>query len=187
MPLVTPILARLRRSSILAILRLHGIANALGMAVAAPPATAPPPTAAPSPTVAPPREELTLDLEHKPWKGDLDGMIARKVIRVLVVPSKTFYFVNKGVQRGATYDFVRQFEDDLNAKLAKQKKLPKNVKVKVFFVPIGRSEIAAALTSGKGDIAAAGLTITEYGRSVDFSVPILGLDKSSCRHRGCLR
>ena len=106
-------------------------------------------------------------------------MIARKVIRVLVVPSKTFYFVNKGVQRGATYDFVRQFEDDLNAKLAKQKKLPKNVKVKVFFVPMGRSEIAAALTSGKGDIAAAGLTITEYGKAlVDFSVPIYtGLDE----------
>ena len=53
----------------------------------------------------------------KPWKGDLDAMIARGVIRVLVVPSKTFYFVDKGVQRGATYDFVRQFEDDLNKKL----------------------------------------------------------------------
>ena len=179
MPFVTPIPVRLRRSSILAIFACTGFANALGMAAAAPPAAAPRPTAPPTPAPAPPKEELTLDLEHKSWKGDLDGMIARKVIRVLVVPSKTFYFVNKGVQRGATYEFVRQFEDDLNAKLAKQKKLPKNVKVKVFFVPMGRPELAAALTSGKGDIAAAGLTITEYGKAlVDFSVPIYtGLDE----------
>jgi membrane-bound lytic murein transglycosylase MltF len=161
--------ARLRLPSILAILACISFANTPGMAADAPP-----------PNAAQPREDLTLDVENKPWTGDLDGMIARKVIRVLVVPSKTFYFVDKGVQRGATYDFVRRFEDDLNAKLAKEKKLVhKNVKVKVFFVPVGRSEIADALTSGKGDIAAAGLMITEYGKKlVDFSVPVYtGMDE----------
>ena len=74
MPLVTPILARLRRSSILAILACTGFANALGMAVAAPPTAALPPTAAPPTTAAPPKEELTLDLEHKLWKGDLEPL-----------------------------------------------------------------------------------------------------------------
>jgi membrane-bound lytic murein transglycosylase MltF len=126
------------------------------------------------------REELTLEVENKPWTGDLDGMIERKIIRVLVVPSKTSYFVVKGVQRGATYELVRAFEDDLNKKLAKQKKLGnKNVKVKVIIVPVGRAEIAEALTSGKGDIAAAGITITEYGKNIaDFSLPIYtGMDE----------
>ena len=55
----------------------------------------------------PQREQLTIDLPEeglKPWTGDLDGMIARRVIRVLTVYSKTFYFVDKGIQRGATYD-----------------------------------------------------------------------------------
>ena len=48
------------------------------------------------------RESLDIDLNavNKPWKGDLDGIIKRQVIRVLVVPSKTFYFVDKGIQRG---------------------------------------------------------------------------------------
>ena len=107
-------------------------------------------------------------------------MIQRQVIRVLVVPSKTFYFVDKGVQRGATYDFVRQFEDALNKKLAAQKKLNhKNLKVKVFFVPVGREDVIAALNAGKGDIAATALTITDSGRKVvDYSLPVYpGVDE----------
>ena len=58
-----------------------------------------------------------------PWTGDLDGMIARRVIRVLTVYSKTFYFMDKGVQRGTTYDIFQLFETDLNKKLAKSKTL----------------------------------------------------------------
>ncbi len=165
----TPFPACVRQSLAITMLACCGLAIAPGMAAEAP-----------APDAAPPREELTIELENKPWLGDLDGMIARKVIRVLVVPSKTFYYVDKGVQRGATYDFVRQFETDLNKELARQKKLQnRNVKVRVVMVPVGRSEIAKALTSGKGDIAAAGITITDYGRMLaDFSVPIYtGMDE----------
>jgi hypothetical protein len=52
----------------------------------------------------PQREQLTIAHEDvmKPWTGDLDLMIERRDIRVLTVYSKTFYFVNKGVQRGVT-------------------------------------------------------------------------------------
>ena len=41
---------------------------------------------------------LTIDLAEmqKPWTGDLDGMIERRVIRVLTVNSKTFYFHRQG-------------------------------------------------------------------------------------------
>jgi membrane-bound lytic murein transglycosylase MltF len=122
------------------------------------------------------REHLGIDAGaiNKPWKGDLDGMIKRRAIRVLVVPSKTFYFVDKGVERGATHDFVRQFEDDLNKRLAAQKKLSnKNLKVRVFFVPVGRESVIAALNAGKGDIAATALTVTDSGKKlVDYSVPV---------------
>ena len=110
----------------------------------------------------------------QPWKGDLDGMIERGVIRVLAVYSKTFYFMDKGVQRGATYDAFRVFEEDLNKKLAKQQKLKqKHLKVKVVFIPIGRGDLLQALADGKGDIAASNLTITaERQKLVDFSVPV---------------
>ena len=161
----------MRRSILIIVLLLSVLASRPGIA-ADPPA----------PAGAQGREELSLDLEaaNQPWKGDLDGMIQRKLIRVLVVPSKTFYFVDKGVQRGATYDFVRQFEDDLNKKLAREKKLGnKNLKVKVVFVPVGREQIADKLTTGYGDVAASGLMITEFGKKLaDYSVPVYkGVDE----------
>jgi len=122
------------------------------------------------------RENLTIDptTMMQPWKGDLDGMIERGVIRVLTVYSKTFYFVDKGVQRGGTHDAFRVFEEDLNKKLAKQAKLKqKNLKVKVVFIPIARGDLLQALVDGKGDIAASNLTITpERQKLVDFSVPV---------------
>ena len=132
-------------------------------------------TAKPSPQ-RPPREQLTIAPEEamKPWTGDLNGMIERKMIRVLTVYSKTFYFVNKGVQRGATYDIFRLFEDDLNKRLAKEGKLKsKHLKVRVVFIPVNRGDLLPALVAGKGDIAASNLTITA-GREqlVDFSSPV---------------
>jgi hypothetical protein len=40
------------------------------------------------------RELLGFEREPgKPWTGDLDGMVERRLVRMLVVPSRTFYFV----------------------------------------------------------------------------------------------
>ena len=104
---------------------------------------------------------------QKPWTGDLDGMLQRRIIRVLAVYSKTFYFTDKGTERGATYEWFRLFEEDLNKKLAK-----KHLKVRVFFVPVARDQLFSALVAGKGDIAASNLTITPgREKQVDFSVP----------------
>jgi hypothetical protein len=48
------------------------------------------------------------------WTGDLDGMIQRRMVRVLVPYSKTFYFVDRGVQRGIVYDLFMQYKAGLN-------------------------------------------------------------------------
>ena len=101
------------------------------------------------------------------WTGDLDGMIKRRIIRVLVPYSKTLYFVDRGVQRGLSYDAFKIFEDDLNKKLK-----AKHIKTHVLFVPVGRDDIIPALLEGRGDIGAANLTITpERLKLVDFSEP----------------
>jgi membrane-bound lytic murein transglycosylase MltF len=154
----------------LAVVAAAALACTLCAGPIAPVATAKPPPQ------APPRGHLTIAPEEamKPWTGDLDGMIARRKIRVLTVYNKSFYFVNKGVQRGATYDLFRLFEDDLNKRLAKEKKLEhKHLKVRVVFIPVARDELLPALVAGKGDIAASNLTITA-GREklVDFSSPV---------------
>jgi len=67
--------------------------------------------------------------------GDLDGMVKRRFIRILTVYSKTLYTVDKGVPRGAAFDAGRLFVEDLNKKLAKEKKLQqKHVKVQALFI-----------------------------------------------------
>jgi membrane-bound lytic murein transglycosylase MltF len=125
----------------------------------------------------PSREDLTIDpaTMMQPWNGDLDGMIERRVVRVLTVPSKTTYFQDRGRQRGTTYDAFRLLEKDLNAQLERDKKLKhKHLMVRFIFIPVGRDELLPALTEGKGDIAAAGLTVTpERQKLVDFAAPIV--------------
>jgi len=103
----------------------------------------------------------------KPWTGDLDGMIKRRRIRVLVPFSKTFYFVDRGVQRGLAYDVTRLLERDLNNKLKTG-----HIRVDVVCVPVARDEMIRALVEGRGDFAAGNLTITpERLKQVDFTNP----------------
>jgi len=103
----------------------------------------------------------------EPRFDDLDAMLKRRTIRVLVVHSKLFYFLDGGQQRGLTYDALQMFEADLNRKLKTG-----TLKLSVVPIPVARDQLLSALEAGRGDIAAAGLTITaERGKHVDFSDP----------------
>ena len=105
----------------------------------------------------------------QPWTGDLDGMVRRRVIRALVVYSKTLYFIEGGRQYGVSYEGLKAFEADLNRKLR-----ARGAKVEVLFLPVERDELIPALLDGRGDIAVANLTITpERRKRVDFSTPVL--------------
>jgi membrane-bound lytic murein transglycosylase MltF len=107
------------------------------------------------------------DVTKQKFTGDLDGMIQKRLIRILVTYSKTHYFVDKATQRGLTYEFGRMFEDDLNKKLK-----TKHVRVHVVFIPVARDELIPALLEGRGDIASANLTITPARlKQVDFTDP----------------
>jgi membrane-bound lytic murein transglycosylase MltF len=129
------------------------------------------------PPQTPTREQLTVATPEsmKPWTGDLDGMVERRVVRVLTVYSKTFYFADKGVQRGAAYDAGTLFVADLNKKLAKENRLKhKNLKLHAVFIPVDRGELLPALAAGKGDIAMASLGVTaEREKLVDFTSPLI--------------
>ena len=107
------------------------------------------------------------DLTQLKFTSDLGDMIQRRYIRVLVTYSKTHYFVDRGTQRGLTYEFGRMFEKDINKKLEK-----KHIRIHVLFVPVARDELIQALLEGRGDLAAANLTITpERLKQVDFTNP----------------
>ena len=104
------------------------------------------------------------------WTDDFDGMKDRRLVRMLVAYSKTFYFIDKGTQRGSTYELGMLLEKALNAG-TKDRARP----IRVVFIPTSRDQLLPALAAGRGDIAAANLTITpERLELVDFSAPIAG-------------
>jgi membrane-bound lytic murein transglycosylase MltF len=94
--------------------------------------------------------------------------VKRRLVRVGVAANRTFYFVDKGVQRGVAYELGQAFEDHLNKKL----KTGNATKVLVVFVPLPRDQLAPALLEGKVDFVAAQVTIRpELQALVDFTSP----------------
>jgi membrane-bound lytic murein transglycosylase MltF len=105
----------------------------------------------------------------KEWKGDLDGMVERGVVRALVAYSLGQYFLDGAAQRGATYEALTEFEKFLNQRLGRR-----TLKVPVVIIPVQRDELFPALERGLGDIAAANLTVTGSRlEKVDFSNPFM--------------
>jgi membrane-bound lytic murein transglycosylase MltF len=101
------------------------------------------------------------------WTGDLDGMIERRLIRVLTTYSKTSYFIDEGTQRGLVPEAFKLFEDDLNKRLKNR-----HLRVQVVFVPVAHDELVPALLEGRGDIVAAGTLISDWRKeAVDFTNP----------------
>ena len=146
---------------------------ALGGALAAAPGqTAEPanPAAAPpaAATKAQPRR-LELATASKPWIGDFDKMLERRLVRVLVPYSRTLYYSDKGRERGTTAELVREFERALNQRYKKEiGRRP----VTVLIVPTTRDKLLTDVVAGRGDIAAGNITVTEERlRVVDFVAP----------------
>ncbi|MFO7985996.1 MAG: lytic transglycosylase F [Desulfatiglandaceae bacterium] len=113
-----------------------------------------------------------LDKALRPWKGDLNGMLQRRAVRVLVTYSKTNFFLDGPDKKGFVYETFQQFEKFLNQQYWKKGELPIHVKVHMVYVPVPRDRVFSCLNQGLGDIAAANLTITpERLKKVDFADP----------------
>jgi membrane-bound lytic murein transglycosylase MltF len=105
----------------------------------------------------------------KPAKVDFDGMVERRVIRVLVPYGGYQFFYDQGRPRGAVYELVQRFETHINEQLDRG-----NVKVYVVLIPVSRDELLPALAKGHADFVAADLTITEErSAEFNFSRPLL--------------
>src|SRR5262245_48403112 len=128
------------------------------MAAAAPAAPAPAPAEDEAPVEpAPEATPLPAGIAPlmEPFKADLDGMVKRRLIRVLTVQNPINYFVDRGRELGITYESAVAFEKRLNQSLGN-----KVVTVHVVMIPVARDELIPRLLKGEGDIAAAMLTVT---------------------------
>ncbi len=108
----------------------------------------------------------------QPWKGDLNGMIERRLIRVLVTYNKTDFFLDGADVRGFTYEIFQQFETFLYKNLKEKGATQKHLRIKIVYLPVSRDQLLPYLNKGLGDIAAGNLTITPKRRDkVDFATP----------------
>jgi membrane-bound lytic murein transglycosylase MltF len=99
--------------------------------------------------------------------GDLDTMEERRVIRVLTVYGLGRYWLDGSVEKGLTYELFKMYESFVNDHLGR-----KELKIHIVFIPVARNELIPGLLDGRGDIVAAGLTITaERDKIIDFTDP----------------
>lgn len=102
-----------------------------------------------------------------PWTGDFDGIQKRRVVRILVPYSRTLFFIDRGRQYGVVAELGQRLETWLNVRHK-----TRALGITVAFIPVPRDELLRALNEGRGDIAAANLTITpERLTEVDFAEP----------------
>jgi membrane-bound lytic murein transglycosylase MltF len=141
-------------------------------AAAAPAPAAPATKAEPDEAIPPPSYEAALPEELRrivttTYTGDFDGMVKRRLIRAGVPFNRTFYFIDQGTQRGLSYEYAQQYEEQLNKRLNTG-----NLKVHVVLLPMSRDQLMPALQTGKIDMAIAQLTITPSRQQiVDFTTP----------------
>lgn len=110
----------------------------------------------------------TLFLVNEKQTYDFDGMRERRLIRVLMPYSKTFYFFDGAEPKGLSYEQTKIFETFINKKYK-----TKNLKIHILIIPTPREQLISNIKEGLGDIAIGNLTITDKRlQDVDFSSPL---------------
>ena len=128
-----------------------------------------PATGASKPAAAPAPAKRQLNLNVKPFTGDFDAMLKRRMIRFLIPYSRTLYFIDKGRERGISAELAREFERYLNKRYKKELG---SRPITVYLIPTTRDKLLPNLVAGLGDIAAGNITVTaERDKIVDFGAP----------------
>jgi len=108
---------------------------------------------------------LTPSYVDERYTDDLTNLKQRKIIRALVVPGRTDFYIKDGKISGLIVKLLDNYEKELNKGVNKEDK-----KTRIVYVPVNFDDLIPYLLSGKGDIAAAFLTITnERKKRVDFA------------------
>ena len=114
-------------------------------------------------------EKILIERIENPLFGDLKQIKKRKLIRILVTFSKTNFFFDGGQARGFEYELLHTYEKYLNKNIKK-----KTDHIKMVFIQKPFDQLLPTLIAGKGDMAAAGLTITpERKKHVAFTNPYI--------------
>lgn len=103
------------------------------------------------------------------YTDDLDAMIERRVIRILTTYNRTNFFIADGQLSGFEYQLLQQFRAYLKSRVRKR-----SWPTIFLYIPMPFDRLLPALAEGRGDIVAAGLTVTpEREELVTFTKPYL--------------
>lgn len=110
---------------------------------------------------------------------DWPAILERGSLRVLVSYSRTDFFLAEGRLRGFEYELFHQLESALS-----KDRGPDRPPLVVEFLPVAFDDLLPALIEGRGDVAAAGLSVTpEREEFVAFTDPYLtGVDAVLVSH-----
>ncbi len=98
------------------------------------------------------------------YTDDFTQLKQRKVIRALVVPSRTDFYIDNGKISGFIVKLLDNYENELNKGVTQEDK-----KTRIVYVPVDFNDLIPYLLAGKGDIAAGLLTATDSRKKqVDF-------------------
>jgi membrane-bound lytic murein transglycosylase MltF len=105
-----------------------------------------------------------------PWKGDLDEMLKRRVVRVLLPYRRPEFFYMEACPAGILQETFQELEKVLNTTF---RTTPGN-RIVVAVLPTARDKLRDRFLQGYGDVAAYGISITEENKELaDFTVPTL--------------
>ena len=107
---------------------------------------------------------VLLETAIKPWKGDLDGMIDRGLIRILTAYNPLFFSYDGIEPRGFVVEGARLFEARINRWHGK-----KHRPINVVVLPVPRDRILPYLIAGRGDIAIANIPLLPAGLRLSIS------------------
>jgi hypothetical protein len=101
---------------------------------------------APEPEPAPASRALRTRFAR--FTGDFDALLDRRLLRLVVPPSRTLFFEDKGTIYGTTADNARRLEDWINKTFKLGPRL-----LTVPLTPVSRDKLFDTLLAGDGDIA----------------------------------
>lgn len=111
---------------------------------------------------------LELPIRFDRHLGDLDGMVKRHQIRVLVVPGRSSFFYDLGQPHGIFYEAFDAFQNFVNEKLKTG-----TLKINIMYIPVGPDLLQDSLQKGIGDIVGYPVIVTpERQKEVLFTNPI---------------
>lgn len=109
-----------------------------------------------------------LPMPYGQYTDDLDGMIKRRNIRVLVMINPIGFFYDQGHPMGVIYEAMREFQTFIN-----QKFQTGALKIQITFIPVRPDQAEAGLIQGMGDLVANAVVVTpEREKRVAFTIPI---------------